>query len=120
MEQQKDMSLKLSNCIQAPEAPNESLVEHQVLSPRIVPHQNEKKGKNFFTGTVLNNYQFTFTAADAGFSTADHAAIAAVPKKKFKRISSIIDSDDELKTNFLQFKSIRTGFHNELTILSCF
>ena len=65
-EQQESMSLKLSNYIQAREAPNESLAaESQVLSPRVIPQQNETGGKNVFSGAVLNNCQFTFTAADA-------------------------------------------------------
>ena len=92
-EQQKSMSLKLSNYIQAREAPSESLAaESQALSPRVIPQQNETGGKNVFSGAVFNNCQLTFTAADAA-STADHAA---VPKKKFKRILPIIDGDDEL------------------------
>ena len=45
-----------------------------------------------FSGVVFNNFQFTFTAADAA-STADHAAVL---KKKFKGILPIRDSDDEL------------------------
>ena len=65
-EQQESMSLKLSNYIQAREAPNESLAaESQVLSPRVIPQQNETGGKNVFSGAVFNNCQFTFTAADA-------------------------------------------------------
>ena len=90
---QKSISLKLSNYIQTREAPSESLTdESQVLSPRVIPQQNKTGGKNVFSGAVFNNFQFTFTAADAA-STADHAA---VPKKKFKGILPIIDSDNEL------------------------
>lgn len=92
-EQQKNMSLKLINYIQAQEAPKKSLVENQVKSPKVTPQQNEVGGKNVFSGAVFNNCQFTFTAADAAFPTTDHAA---VPNKKFKRILPIIDSDDEL------------------------
>ena len=92
-EQQKSMSLKLGNYIQAQEAPSESLTtESQVLSPRVIPQQNETGGKNVFSGAAFNNCQFTFTAADAA-STADHAAVL---KRKFKRILPITDSDDEL------------------------
>lgn len=99
MEQQKHMSLKLSNYIEAPEAnlplksAVESAVESQILKPRIVPQQDENGGKSMFTGAVFNNCQFTFGAADAGF-TGEHAV---VPKKKFKRILPLSsDSDDEL------------------------
>ena len=94
-EQQKSISLKLSNYIQTREAPNESLADgSQVLSPRVIPQQNKTGDKNVFSGVVFNNFQFTFTAADAA-STADHAA---VPKKKFKGILPIIDSDDDTHT----------------------
>ena len=95
IEQQKDMSVKLSNYIQAREEPEKSLVESQVLSPRPIPQQNENVAKEMFAGAVFHNCQFNFTAPNAAVST-DHAAQSAVPKKKFKRILPIIDSDEEL------------------------
>ena len=91
-EQQKDMSLKLSSCIEVCEARNISVDESQALTPRTVPQRDENEGKNMFTGAVFKNCQFTFTTADA-CSAADHAT---VPQKKFKRILPLINSDDEL------------------------
>ena len=43
MEQQKEMSVKLSNYIQAREAPEKSLVESQVLSPRPIPQMEPNR-----------------------------------------------------------------------------
>ncbi|KAL9977602.1 hypothetical protein ACROYT_G015025 [Oculina patagonica] len=43
-EQQKNMSLKLSNYIQTREAPKKSLVENQFKTPKVIPQQNEVGG----------------------------------------------------------------------------
>ena len=96
MEQQKDMSAKLSN-ITAPDqvrTPVKS-TESKILKPSIAAQQSEKpenSGKNLFTGAVFHNCRFNF-AGDAGFNTGEHSTFQA---KKFKRISPLSDSDDEL------------------------
>ena len=61
MRQQKDMSVKLSKYIQAREAPEKSLVESQVQSPRPIPQQNENRAKQMFAGAVFHNCRFNFT-----------------------------------------------------------
>ena len=96
MEQQKDMSAKLSN-ITAPDqvrTPVKS-TESKILKPSIAAQQSEKpenSGKNLFTGAVFHNCHFNF-AGDAGFNTGENSTFQA---KKFKRISPLSDSDDEL------------------------
>ena len=92
MEQQKDMSSKLSN-ITAPD--QVKTAESKILKPSIAAQQSEKpenSGKNLFTGAVFHNCHFGF-AGDAGFNTGEHSTFQA---KKFKRISPLSDSDDEL------------------------
>ena len=90
--QQKDMSLKLS-CYVEGEERHKSVAKSQVLTPK---QRDENGGNNLFSGAVFNNCNFTFTPAEAGFSCNN----AAPPAKKFKRILPLIDSDDELYTNF--------------------
>ena len=93
MEQQKDMSAKLSN-ITAPDqvrTPVKS-TESKILKPSIAAQQSEKpenSSKNLFTGAVFHNCHFSF-AGDAGFNTGEHSTFQA---KKFKRISPLSDSD---------------------------
>ena len=90
--EQKDMSLKLSCYVEGEEC-HKSVTESQVLMPK---QRDENGGNNLFSGAVFNNCNFTFTPAEAGFSCNN----AAPPAKKFKRILPLIDSDDELYTNF--------------------
>ena len=69
--------------------------ESKILKPSIAAQQSEKQensGKNLFTGAVFHNCRFNF-AGDAGFNTGEHSTFQA---KKFKRISPLSDSDDEL------------------------
>ena len=86
--QQKNMSLKLSCCVEGEER-HKSDAKSQVLTAK---QQGQNRGNNLFSGAVFNNYNFTLTTAEAGFG-CDNAVPSA---KKFKRILPLIDSDDEL------------------------
>ena len=86
--QQKDMSLKLSCCIEGEER-HKWVAKSQVLTAK---QQDQNGGNNLFSGAVFNNCNFTFSPAEAGFS-CDNVVPSA---KKFKRILPLIDSDDEL------------------------
>jgi len=86
--QQKDLSLKLSCCVEGEER-HKSVAKSQVLTAK---QQDQNRGNNLFSGAVFNNCNFTLTTAEAGFG-CDNAVPSA---KKFKKILPLIDSDDEL------------------------
>ena len=91
--QQKDMSLKLSCCVEGEER-HKSVAKSQVLTAK---QQDQNRGNNLFSGAVFNNCNFTLTTAEAGFG-CDNAVPSA---KKFKRICPSLIATMNFKQTFI-------------------